>query len=151
MKYVAMIFAFALAILMNSCGQTDTADGADFRSVEPHGWAYGDTLSFVMTPDSSATAIGVTVRHEASYKYANLWLEIAVEGSDTTIVDTMNVRLSDKYGRHIGQGSGVSFLKTDTLPGLYTISDTTMIRVRHIMRVDTLEGIEQIGILTFPK
>lgn len=58
----------------------------------------------------------------------------------------MNVRLADIYGRWFGHGLGTSYQITDTLPGRVELCRGTRVVLRHLMRVDTLSGIEQVGV-----
>ena len=138
-----------LIIFLGSCSHREDIVNADFRNINSDGWVYGDTLCFDMPCDSSATSSGllIAVRHSGSYRYANLWLEVTAPGVDGVCRDTMNIKLYDKYGRNLGHGTGVSFVRTDTVG--HRIAPCGEVTVRHIMRVDTLDGIEQIGVLRF--
>lgn len=141
---------FAAAVLYG-CSSYDGSDNARFEEIPAEGWAYGDTVVFDISPDSvvetanSERRLALAVRHNSAYRYANLWVEINVNDGDTIYIDTLNVRLADKHGRRLGRGSGVSFIKVDTLPRVF--ARPSMVGVRHIMRVDTLLDVEQIGIV----
>lgn len=139
-----------LALLAIGCTHK-SENNAMFTDSVKDGWAYGDTLKFVAPTDTveqpQCSAAAVAVRHGAAYRYANLWIELTGHGKDTIWVDTLNIKLIDKYGRKLGRGSGVSFIKTDTVHRQYIVSDSTPLLVRHVMRVDTLADIEQIGIV----
>lgn len=127
-----------------------------FTVLPSAGWAYNDTITF--TPDfaDSVTTgrIALALRHSATYPYANIWLEVSSPGSPLdgvpAICDTLNVRLCDPKGRWLGRGTGVSFQLCDTLPRRYTLADSVPVRLRHIMRVDTLLDIEQVGLIFLP-
>lgn len=136
-------------ILLAGCSAPSVPASADFKNISTEGWAYGDTLRFDVPFDSIARShqFAVAVRHSSSYKFANIWLEVAVETPDTVFVDTLNMRLADRYGRRTGRGTGVSYIKTDTLPRLYMLADSAKVSVRHIMRIDTLTDLEQIGVI----
>lgn len=143
-----MMLAVAVAAMV-SCTAPGKPVQSDFSEIPASGWAYGDTVTLVVPPDSMVadSRLVVAVRHSASYRYANVWLEITVPRGDTVFTDTVDVVLADKFGRRLGRGSGVSFMKVDTLPRTYHLTDTTVIGLRHIMRVDTLSDIEQVGII----
>lgn len=150
------VICFNLHQLTTACQKPEpSAEGAAFASVPVDGWAYGETFEFVPTPgfaDSDGTArIAVAVRHTDSYLYSNLWLELAtpVAGTDSMRLDTLNIRLADNFGKWYGRGSGVSFVLSDTLPGRFVYDEEHPARLRHIMRVDTLHDIEQIGVVYF--
>lgn len=138
-----------LVLFLSACSvETNSENAAIFSDISQSGWAYGDTVKFSAPTDSFACCkLAVAVRHSSAYKYANLWLEVSVDENDTCLVDTLNVVLADKYGRRTGRGFGVSFIKIDTLPHIYNMTDSSRIFLRHIMRVDTVSDLEQIGII----
>ena len=151
-RIYAVLTVFATIFLL-ACTPDDYRSDSQFCDIDVDGWAYGDTLVFSPSKDSLAVekSVSVALRHSASYKYGNVWLELRVQSPDTLIVDTANIKLFDRYGRALGNGTGVSFLKIDTLSGKYSIAPDTKIGVRHLMRVDTLAGIEQIGLIFIDK
>lgn len=157
MRPLILLSVFSAAIaLMAACGQPPRIDeGAQFHSVEPRGWTYGETFEFspVPEPDSceSTASLAVAVRHTDAYRYGNLWLELTTPaaGSDSVVVDTIDLKLADSYGRWLGRGVGVSFVAVDTLPGRYVYRPGAPARIRHIMRVDTVADIEQVGLIYF--
>lgn len=156
MKRTAYAAAAALALLTACREPAPPGEGADFRSIPPEGWAYGSEFEFAPTPqpaDSRGTGrIAVAVRHTNGYRYSNLWLELAtpVPDTDSMRIDTINVPLADIYGKWHGRGVGVSFVTVDTLAATYAYDLDRPARLRHIMRVDTLHDIEQIGLILFP-
>ena len=66
-------------------------------------------------------------------------------------VDTVDVRLADTFGRWYGTGIGVSYQRIDTIYPSISIPVGAPVTVRHIMRVDTVTGIEQIGLILTPE
>lgn len=148
MRIKAFIICLSVLLLF-ACGKSDKTANAAFCDISGQRWAYGDTIRFDLPPDSVCESgrLAIAIRHSASYPYANLWLEVTGPANDSVYVDTINIVLADKYGKRLGRGMGVSFLKIDTLPRAYFLADSTRILVRHIMRVDTLTDIEQLGIL----
>ena len=76
---------------------------------------------------------------------------VEVEFSDNCNIkhDTVNIPLSDRYGRWLGKGIGASFQTTDTVATLLHASGSE-VRIRHMMRCDTLRGINQLGIFFVP-
>lgn len=141
----------AAALSAFSCGSCNDAGDAGFADIPAAGWAYGDTLRFTPDPVDSVVPghLAVAVRHTGSYLYSNLWLEITspVPGDTVLRVDTVNVPLADDFGRWYGRGYGVSFVTVDTLPSSYVFERGSDVTVRHIMRKDTVAGLEQIGLL----
>lgn len=140
--------ALTLAALATGCEPMDGSP-ADFATMPEEGWAYADTLSLEPgLPDSTATGrIAIAVRHTNAYLYRNLWLEVTANPADSTAPDTVNMELCDSYGRWHGTGTGVSYMTTDTLAPRVTLTRGVPVRVRHIMRTDTLHDVEQIGVI----
>lgn len=139
------------SVAITSCHSEIDEDSA-FCSIPAQGWAYGDTLSFEPELSESIAEghIAVMVRHSSSYVFGNLWLELTVPpapGDSVPEVDTINVILANDYGKWLGRGSGVSYVKVDTISGLHIIKHGSPVTLRHIMRVDTVEGLEQIGVI----
>lgn len=138
-------------------------ESAAFGTIDSRGWVYGDTM--VMNPSTALDScpgtarLAVVVRHADNYEYGNLWLELtspAVTASptdsltaDSMCIDTINVVLCDATGRWLGSGTGPSRVFTDTLPARYGYDCLHPVTIRHIMRVDTVKGIEQIGLVYF--
>lgn len=130
----------------------DRNDYSGFASIDPTGWAYGDSVELVPELADSAVVgrLAVAVRHTNGYLYRNLWLEITTPLGDTVLADTLNVQLADVYGKWYGNGVGVSYIVSDTLPGHYCLTKGRAVRLRHIMRADTLRDIEQVGLIFIP-
>lgn len=154
MKSPAYMAACVAAVLMWSCGTPpEVHEGGCFHSVPVSGWAYGDTFEFEPSPEPDscdATArLAIAVRHDDAYLYGNLWLEVSTpaEQGDSMVVDTVNIRLADVYGKWLGRGTAMSYMAVDTLPGVYMYRPDVPARIRHIMRTDTLLGIEQVGLI----
>ncbi len=136
-----------VALALTACVKYQPAH-SEWQTISAGGWPYGDTLRFNADRADSAAVSGVAlaVRHTDSYAYSNLWLEVAYTHADSTVADTFNLVLADEFGRWHGKGSGVTFQFTDTVALSRRPDTASVIVVRHIMRVDTLQGIEQVGI-----
>lgn len=139
------IAAVVAVILCVSCSGSVKHDCSDFVHIDETGWVYGDTLCFVPACTDSVTigALTVTVCHDDDYTYANLWLEVSTSVGHR---DTINMLLANKYGQWYGQGFGTTFQVTDTVADEFTYTKGDTIRVRHIMRVDTLTHLSQVGV-----
>ncbi len=152
MKPLHFIISALLPLCQGACtpGHNDVCE---FHTLSRDGWVYGDTLAFVASlGDSTATASPViALRHNNAYLYSNLWLEVSRPGHHGARVrDSVNLKLADIYGRWQGMGFGASYQLTSPLPPLPAVADGDTVTVRHIMRVDTLRDIEQIGIIFVP-
>ena len=138
---------FLLAMLV-SCGVSPN-DYSEFRQLPAEGWHYDDSLRF--NPHiADSVAVGrlvVAVRHNNAYSYRNLWLVVTRHDNSGKIHrDTVNMQLCDRYGRWHGRGFGAEYQYSDTLPGYTRLMRDSSIIVRHVMRVDNLGDVEQIGV-----
>lgn len=144
-----MLTAIALMVALLSCGVSPN-DAGEYVRIPEGGWVYGDSLRFTPSiADSVADGrLVVAVSHNNNYVYSNIWLEVTrlnSQGRETR--DTLNMRLSDEYGRWNGSGFGSGYQLSDTVPGVTRIVRDSAIVIRHVMRTDLLEDIEQIGVI----
>ncbi|MCH5245925.1 MAG: gliding motility lipoprotein GldH [Muribaculaceae bacterium] len=124
-------------------------DFNSFENLPADGWAYGDTISFVTDTLDSIPLTGtleIAIRHNNLYPYRNLWLEISYPLNGKTNTDTVNMELADVYGRWHGNGFGASYQFATPVKHKVILGPGTRVNVTHVMRVDTLTGVEQLGI-----
>ena len=122
---------------------------SDFAQIPEAGWAYGDTLEFLAYGNDllNAQSMNVAIRHNEKYLYRNLWIELSYNDSiGNNYIDSVNIELADAYGRWNGSGIGTSYQCSVSVPHPVTVADSTKIKVRHIMRLDTVKGIELVGV-----
>lgn len=143
----ALIFALTSAMIAgNGCS---SGEFSRFAELPESGWAYGDSIliSTAGTAGERQSELTVALRHNDKFPYRNLWIEISHPKADgKTHRDSINIELADIYGRWLGKGFGASYQCQATLPHKVNIPDSETVKIRHIMRVDTIRGIEQIGI-----
>lgn len=149
-KTISRLAAAAAMCAATVCAGCSPA-GNSFSSYEflpQDGWRYGDIIEFrPEMADSTATGVlTLSLRHTNDYAYSNLWLEVSVRDSSQQFTDTINVVMADRLGRWLGRGIGTDFQSTDTIAQRIRMNRGTEIKVRHIMRVDNLTDVEQIGI-----
>ncbi len=149
MNKLACIFAIATTILtatLCACSN-QSSEHTEWRDVDAPGWRYGQTFTFNADSDSiDISRVVVSVRHTNAYEYANLWLELSYNSGDTVVADTFNIELADAFGKWHGTGTGISFQQNDTIVPRHRVNIGSPLQLRHIMRVDTLQNIDQIGI-----
>lgn len=127
---------------------------SDFRNLPKEGWAYNDTIMFIpsITDSVAQGDLSIALRHNNNYHYSNLWVEINYPLNDSTIKsDTINITLADIYGKWHGKGIGPSFQIEKMVSENLNINKGDYFSIRHIMRVDTLLDIEQIGLFFISK
>lgn len=146
-------YIILLTLLTASCFHDSNPYGT-FRTFSDSRWMYGDTVRFL--PDETADSVMtgellLMIRHSRDYRYSNIWLEVSTLMNDSTIArDTVNIHLADDFGRWYGKGLGTDFMVSDTLDRNFSLVRGRTISVRHIMRTDTLDAIEQIGLVFKP-
>lgn len=124
-------------------------DYSRFEEIGPDGWPYTQSILFPIEHHDSITdgRLSFTVRHTDGYEFSNLWVEASYDDANgNTHTDTLNIKLADTYGNWTGKGSGVwKQLETIVSTNL-THRSGSPIKIRHIMRTDTLHNIDLIGI-----
>ncbi|MCM1077518.1 MAG: gliding motility lipoprotein GldH [Bacteroides sp.] len=148
-----LFISVCLALILTSCG-VGNRDYSRWTNLPTEGWLYTDTVSLLPVDtslndnDSIVTgAIKLALRHGNSYRYSNVWLELTYHTDNRRLVrDTINMRVADVYGRWLGSGFGASYQQEATVSPAAVIDVTKPVALRHIMRIDTLKGIEQIGV-----
>lgn len=134
-----------IAIAAAGCSEPARVPQSGFSHIPDCGWLYGDTVVIRLGTQTDAPAPALALRHTDEYPYRNLWLEISQElDSATTLRDTVNIELCNAYGRWYGNGFGGSYQIAFPLPRNVSVHEVC---IRHIMRVDTLRGITDVGIV----
>lgn len=148
LPFVIVALAFVVLILSASCDRTVGVPG-QFFTIDDAQWPYGESFVYNPRGDTVGDSRGIvvfSVRHTNDYPYANLWIELAYNSSDTVVADTFNIILADEYGKWLGTGAAPVILKSDSLRLRYLPNPDASYYLRHIMRVDVLPEIEQVGI-----
>lgn len=144
---LAVVSVAMLCAVLTGCEQRH-GSYSHFVNLGDRGWAYANSVK--ITPEGldsiEMRRMEVAVRHDNDYPYRNIWLEISYSTSGKLVRDTVQLMLADPYGRWLGKGFGPSYQISLPLGARFRIPDSTEIYIRHVMRVDTLKGIEQIGL-----
>lgn len=143
---------WALITVILSTVACTGGESSRFNTLPEQGWAYPDTLIFQQLTDTAGDAIptigelALTIRHTNAYLYSNIWLEVSyTDTSASQHTDTLSVELCDVYGRWYGKGAGSLFQIERIVNPHVALRPGSEVKVRHIMRVDTLTGVERIG------
>lgn len=153
MKHPLSVILTTIILLAAACTDRHREYSA-YRSLPLQGWAYTDTLTF--SPDTLLSLpeaeerkpLKINLRHTSAYLYSNLWLSIEwyEQGRAEARTDTVNVALADIYGRWLGAGIGADYQLTAEVPQTQNADLSRPVKVRHIMRADTIGQILQIGL-----
>lgn len=143
-----LLIIILLSLCLGSClpGHNDYSD---YKQLPVDGWAYNDPVTFNIAGEDSIVegTLSLGLRHTNAYPYSVLYLELAYEDTTgTTHLDTLNINMADNYGRWRGKGVGTDFQLVDTINTQFTRIKDAPVRLRHIMRIDTLRGIDMVGI-----
>lgn len=155
-----LLFSAIGLFTLGSCSGVRN-DYSEYHRLPGCGWRYGDTLHFspVHTDSLCKGFFVVAIRYDGDYPYRDLWLEVEVPATVTvadTIVgmsirrDTVRMVLADRYGNYTGSGIGPTYQMADTL-GVVSHRSGSPVKVRHIMRTDTLAGVNQVGLFFVPE
>lgn len=151
-KYTAFFMTAILMTVMLACNP-DSNRYSSYHNIDlDKGWAYSDTLTFFPNhADSVATgSFWVCVRHSNNYPYANLWLELAYDdAAGVSHIDTLNMTLADPYGRWQGKRLGLHYQQRMEATPQMGHKIGTPLKIRHIMRVDTIKEIDLVGVEFF--
>lgn len=141
----------ALAVMILSAGCSDRHDAfGRFTRLPEEGWAYNDTVRITASGlDSVASPknFRIGVVHDNDYEFRNLVLEVTCRTGNRIRRDTIDLELADAYGAWKGSGLGPEYQAEASVSPKVLIGDSSEIFVRHVMRTDTLRGINKIGII----
>lgn len=144
-------------MLLGACSP-GMRDYSRWDNIPVKGWVYGDTVPLLLVDtslyDNDSIVTGelcVALRHSSDYPYSNLWLEVTYHSDRHMMVrDTLDITLADVFGRWLGRGFGASYQQSVLVSPSAVVDITRPVAVRHIMRVDTLRGVDQIGVSISP-
>lgn len=152
-KCVIVIVCLIVSAVVAGCGGAADSFGR-FVDLPRSGWAYGDTVRIVVADIDSISGkrLSVAIRHNDDFLYRNLWIEVSCcDTAGTALCDTVNMTLADDYGRWLGKGIGASYQCVSRIDRNFNVSGGAIVNLRHVMRVDTVRGVEQIGIIIEPE
>jgi gliding motility-associated lipoprotein GldH len=138
-----------LALLLTGCiGKTVYHH---YEHTPAAGWEREDTLTFAVAPMKQhgvvQRAIGLRTTSDFPFRSVSLVVEQVTYPSGVFRRDTVECTLADAEGRSLGDGIS---LKQQNFP-LPDISlnegDSLSVAIRHIMRLDPLPGITDVGLL----
>lgn len=147
MRRILQVFAVTVLMMtLVECSEPHTVN-SEWRDLPSYGWRYGYIYRFNNNGDTiPADTLVLSLRHSSAYPYANVWLEVKYDTPDSVCADTVNMQLADEFGHWKGIGSGLSFQKSDTLLPSQKLRPGSKVQVRHVMRMDTLPEVQQIGV-----
>lgn len=142
-----ILYAFLFICSISSCGNVDLYER--LHSFPRHEWAASDSAVFDLNIKDSITPhqLYLVFRHEDSYHFKNLWLNIVVKTPDSTyslrreftLADNekwLGSGMNDVYEHRIPFSSVATPLKTGEYHFVF----------RQVMREDPLENVVNVGL-----
>ena len=146
-RLLTLILPIILIAAASSCRGSD--EFSRFVDIGGSAWGYSDTLDILVTDLDSIPAkrLSVAVVHNDEFPYRNLWIEVSYRDSIGRLYrDSVSVEMADEFGRWLGKSIGGSHQCETSLAHAFPLRDSTRISLRHIMRGDTIRGIDKIGL-----
>ena len=119
--------------------------------IDPEGWSINDSVEFVVPVVDTVTPMNfvLSLRHNTDYEYSNIYffLNTFYPNNDYSR-DTIQLLLAGRDGKWYGDGFGKLrevevMLKSDVV---FPMSGTYRFSFVQAMRVESLKGVEDIGI-----
>ena len=150
-----MVFIAAAMLILASCQRKPVMSHASFVNLPASGWQNSMPLEFHPVYDDSARThqLILAVRHDNSYKYANLSLVVDIIGTDSVVKrQTVELRLADEYGNWTGAGFGALYQDKTSIATAIAPDQARSVVVWQTMEGnDTLRGVVNLGIIARPQ
>ena len=143
--FIATLFA----ALLSSCGQPAIFD--EQINIDNAKWFKGESARFSVAINDSLTAYDfyLTVRNTTNYRYSNLYIFLLTHFPNGNLSrDTIECILADNTGKWLGKGWGSMKENTILLKQnlRFPLTGEYQFLIQQAMRVDTLEGISNVGL-----
>ena len=146
-KARSIIVMLLASLLATACSNNTIYN--NHTAISNDGWESYDAKEFTIDiPTSDNYDINLFIRHSSTYNYCNLWLFVDhITPQSTQYTDTINLEISDPYGKWIGKGWGNSHqIEKNIALKQHLDSGTHIIKVQQAMRQQNLKGIANVGI-----
>ena len=142
-----------LSILLHSCNLNSIYN--ESIAINEKGWYKEDMARFEVTIDDTIQAYDfyINIRNTTEYRYSNLYIFLnTIFPNSNMSRDTIEFVLADIEGRWLGKGWGAikdnSVLLNRSMR--FPLKGKYEFKIQQAMRVDTLDGISDIGIQITP-
>jgi len=151
MKY-ALFFA-GMMVLFSGCGRQPIEQ---FATIIDRTWDFNNPASFVLNiAQPGVYKMQVQVRYTQEYSYSNVWVALNEKSPDgKTASMRLNIPLFDLSGNPYGTFAGKFYDRSYPDAGLeskeltlnFPSSGKYEFSLQHNMRIDKLDGIDELGI-----
>jgi gliding motility-associated lipoprotein GldH len=140
-----------LSALFFLAGCTQMAEFEKNYPIDPEGWSINDSVEFSVPVSDTLTPMNfvLSVRHNTDYEYSNIYFFLNTRYPNSDYArDTIQLLLAGRDGKWYGSGLGKLrevevMLKSDVV---FPMSGTYRFSFVQAMRVESLKGVEDIGI-----
>lgn len=144
-----LLLSVCLTALLTSCDKSTVYHS--FQHIPNNAWNARDTVSFSIDtiPNNGIYAFTIELRTNTSYPYQSIWLAINRETHNppSHLCDTVECLLTNNQAPHIKQGIHVLTHSTPLTPLHLYKGQTAHVRISHLMRHETTQGICDVGLL----
>ncbi len=150
-----MKLAYLVVAVLALCSCTDDYVYHDLRDIQDGRWIIGDSLSFTIQPPDTISeySLLLLMHHSDAYDYQNLYVKTLTVFPDGKEVEgRTSLQLAQPNGGWHGKCSGGSCKVRIELQERLRFDDTGehVIVFSPYMRMDTVPGIEKIGLALEP-
>jgi len=148
-KIKILLFLGLSVFLFQSCDRNRYYE--ENTEVSDNKWFYQDAKEFKVSVNDTLSLYNfyLNIRNTNEYPYANLYVFVETTFPNSEMAnDTIELQLADLKGKWLGSGKGKykynNFILREAMK--FGSSGDYIFKIRQGMRVDTLEGISDVGI-----
>ena len=152
MRLIRFISGLSFMLLFAACQESPFY--MTYKPVDTSGWDSRDTIVFMLPEIESPSSynVNVSVRTIQSFKYDNIGLAIMLyEGRNVVSKDTVVYDVYDSHGENKGKGFPyVEYEESLTHTYYFNPGKRYKIKITHVMRLDPLAGLANVGVTLNP-
>ncbi len=146
-----LIIGFSMVLL--ACNMQSVYD--ESITIGNKAWYKDDLARFEVTIDDTLQLYNfyINIRNTTDYRYSNLYIFMNTRfPNDHISRDTIELILADVEGKWLGKGWGATKENSIQLSGdmRFPLKGQYEFKIQQAMRVDTLDGISDVGIRVTP-
>jgi gliding motility-associated lipoprotein GldH len=146
-KIMRAVYILLFVCVLCSCGKTDLYE--KLHAFPKQEWSASDSAVFNVTIKDSVTPhqLYLVFRHNDTYHFKNLWLQIQVKAPDTTYSIRRDFTLADNE-KWLGTGMNDVYehrVPFSSSPTLLKAGDYHFV-FKQVMREDPLENVVNVGL-----
>lgn len=151
-----MKFLFILLLTIISClgmatilSCQDSLFYSEYKNISQALWDRRNTLTFHLPDTERPTdaSLSISVRARQDFRYKTIALSVAHLLNDSLVsIDTLHITLHDANGQSLGNAFYISDNYSRPLPLHIGKDEHHTLRITHIMRLNPLEAISDVGV-----